>query len=427
MAENMNISILSGVQGDTRRYRAFHLFEQLRLAGVSTELAHICDAKASDIAARADILILQRVTWDENVDAIITSARKRGSFVIADIDDYIFDPDAFQWIDSPDFKDRTRAGLYRENLLRNRRTIMLSDGVLVSTPFLSRQVEKFGLPVRLHRNGFSLEMYACSLRARANQPARSNQGPVVIGYASGTPTHNRDFALVRPVIEKVLRENPRVIFAYAGHLDPGTEWGPLRERVRRLPFVPWRELPTTLAGFSINLAPLRLDNPFSQSKSEIKYMEAAMVNVPTVASPTNAFQDAIHPGDNGFLAGSERDWERVLTQLVNQPDTVITVGENAYRHVLQSYSPWQRSVEIQKILNSLLDETNCSLPRISLTVPEPVAATDQLHYWSSSKHERRPTLIQRGLYSLKVRGMMTLLKEVWIFFRRAIAPIVPFK
>ena len=41
----------------------------------------------------------------------------------------------------------------------------------------------------------------------------------------------------------------------------------------------WRELPWIIAQTDINLAPLEMDNPFCQAKSEIKFVEAALVGV----------------------------------------------------------------------------------------------------------------------------------------------------
>jgi hypothetical protein len=35
--------IVSGIQGDPRRYRAFHLYEQARLAGLKCELSYMAD------------------------------------------------------------------------------------------------------------------------------------------------------------------------------------------------------------------------------------------------------------------------------------------------------------------------------------------------------------------------------------------------
>ncbi|MEM4235398.1 MAG: hypothetical protein QXU75_09690, partial [Candidatus Methanomethylicaceae archaeon] len=71
------IRILSGVQGDTRRYRSLHLSEQLRLVNAGCTIAHITDDTAISSTSHADILILQRVTWDNRVARIIQEARSR--------------------------------------------------------------------------------------------------------------------------------------------------------------------------------------------------------------------------------------------------------------------------------------------------------------------------------------------------------------
>ena len=71
---------------------------------------------------------------------------------------------------------------------------------------------------------------------------------------------------------------------------------------------PLMNLPTEMARFDINLAPLEVGNSFCEAKSELKFFDAALVDVPTVASPTGPFRRAIDRGRTGFLATSGDDW-----------------------------------------------------------------------------------------------------------------------
>jgi len=414
--------ILSGVQGDTRRYRSHHLYEQLRLAGVDCALVHLTDRRAPALAAQARALVLQRVTWDRDVAALLEQAQRRGAPVLLDLDDLVFDEDAFRWIDSPDFADPTRVRLYRENMRRNRATLEHSQAALTSTDYLAERVRACGKPARVHRNGFSLEMLHLSNLALA-QP-RPPRERVVIGYASGTPTHDRDFALIRPVLRRLLERRPQVEVWLIGRLQAGNDWGAAAPRVRRVDFVPWRRLPALLAELDVNLAPLRLDNPFSQSKSEIKWMEAALVGVPTVASPTDAFAAAIRPGENGLLASSPEEWLEHLLRLVDEPAERRRLGGAARADALARYAPWVRAPQALDALR----EAGVEIPvHDPAGLAEGVPPLDRRDLWLDPAVERRPTAFDRGLYSLRARGPLTLAQEVWIYLRRLAAPVFPFK
>ncbi len=99
------VLILSGVKGDTRRYRTFHPYEQLRLAGVNCQLSHITDPRLPEKASRARLVILHRLAMDRYVDRLLAGWQQQGAPVILDVDDLVFAPHAFQWINSPDFAD----------------------------------------------------------------------------------------------------------------------------------------------------------------------------------------------------------------------------------------------------------------------------------------------------------------------------------
>lgn len=428
--EMCKILFLSGVKGDTRRYRTFHPYEQLRLAGVDCQIAHITDPRLREKARRASVVILHRVAMDRYVESLLADWQQRGALLMLDVDDLVFDPQAFRWINSPDFSDPLRAALYQEEMHRQRLTFDACQAVIASTEFLAGHVRQQGKPAWVHRNAFSLEMLNRAEAAYRSRPDRTDR--VVIGYASGTPTHDEDFALVKPALKKLLLQHPQAEVWIIGPLDPGKDWGNLAPRIRRLPLVSWRELPEYLVQFDINLAPLVMDNPFAQSKSEIKYMEAALVRVPTIASPTDAYHFAIRPGENGYLATNDSEWEEALALLTEQPHQPRTSGEEAYTQVRQSYHPELRAAE----LLSTLDQISRHLlgtpfrARDLNTEPEIKAGksvSELDDFRIDPELERNPTLAKRALYSIRYRGVRTLLIQIWIYFRRLFAPIFPFR
>lgn len=427
--ELCKILFLSGVKGDTRRYRTFHPYEQLRLAGVDCQLSHITDPRLLEKASRAGVIILHRIAMDRYVESLLAHWQQRGALLILDVDDLVFEPQAFRWINSPDFSDPLRAALYQEEMHRQRLTFDACQAVIASTEFLAGHVRQQGKPAWVHRNAFSLEMIDRAEAAYRSRPASTDR--VVIGYASGTPTHDDDFALVKPALKKLLLQHSQAEVWIIGPLDPGREWGSLAQRIRRLPLVPWRELPEYLVQFDINLAPLVMDNPFAQSKSEIKYMEAALVRAPTIASPTDACRFAIHPGENGYLAIGDNEWEQALTLLIEQPHQRRLVGEEAYTHALRSYHPERRAAELLSTLDQIsrhvldspfLAHDLNTQPEIEAGKSTPVPGDFRI----DPELERHPTLAQRALYSIRYRGVRTLFVQIWVYFRRLVAPIFPF-
>lgn len=420
------VLILSGVRGDTRRYRTFHPYEQLQLAGADSLLAHITDPELPAKIDQSHIVIFHRTTFDRYVDHLLQSIQQHNGLAILDIDDLVFDPQAFPHISSPDFQDPVRAALYQEDIRRNRLTLERCQAVIASTQYLAEAVKPYPKPAWVHRNAFSLEML--DLSEEAYKKRSPLPGKTVIGYASGTPTHDRDFQLARPALVSILQHYPQTELWLIGPIDSGKEWGPLEHRVRHIPLVPWRRLPALLACFDINIAPLVIENPFGQSKSEIKYMEAGLVRVPTIASPTNAFQHAIQSGENGFLASQEDEWIEALATLVEQADLRNAMGERAYTHILQRYQPLVRAGELVETLN----EVHTHAFGVPFRTPfspgelELKQASQPAHYLSPQL-ELRPTLAQMALYTLRHRGLKTMLMQVWIYFRRGLAHLLPYR
>ncbi len=423
--------IISGAKGDTRRYRCFHLFEQFRLAALDCQIRLITDSNILSASNWRDIVIFHRVTQDTLTDHIFNAIDRAGGVALMDVDDLLFDPVAYKWINSPDFQDPIRASLYQEDMRRFRDALQRCQGALTSTDFLAQHVSALNLPVWVHRNAFSLEMLAISNSTHGDKP-RSGK-PVVIGYASGTPTHNQDFALIKPALVSILTSYPETELWVVGAVEAGKDWGGAADRVKQLPLMPWRELPHVLARFDINLAPLVMDNPFAQSKSEIKYMEAGLVKTPTIASPTEAFRFAIQPGKTGFLAATDNVWVETLAALVEHESLRKTTGVQAYEDVISRYHPAGRSLELMSVLdqvNQKFDKKPYKKPvtRESASV---IAFNLQGMDWNtfrvSSELENQPSLIQRGIYTLRYRGAGTLLRQIWIQIRRWAEPLFPFK
>jgi hypothetical protein len=145
------------------------------------------------------------------------------------------------------------------------------------------------------------------------------------------------------------------------------ELQPHAARIERRPFVPWSELPASLGSIDVNLAPLDLSRRFNRAKSEVKYLEAAALGIPTVASPSPAFSCASDGGRTAWLAETEEEWEGALARLVADRAAAAQLGEAARRDVRQRYAP---DADVDLLCEWIA--RTLAAPRRQATLPSPV-------------------------------------------------------
>ena len=123
-----------------------------------------------------------------------------------------------------------------------------------------------------------------------------------------------------------------------GQLTLPPEIEMLDGRVERLPSSSYASYLDRLAMCDISLAPLEA-TLFNDAKSNIKYVEAAMLGLPSVCSPRTAFREAVTHGQDGLLADTEAQWREALTALVDSAALRRQVGAAARANVLARYAP----------------------------------------------------------------------------------------
>lgn len=306
------------------RYRITHQREQLLSCGVTSHEVFYLELQQEQVR-NSRVFVFFRCPYTEAVGAFIQEAKRLHKAVLYDIDDLVIDTcytDTIPYVQalSPEEK-----ACYDDGVIRMGRTLSLCDAAITTTERLAVELRKFVPEVYINRNTASERMLALSSAALAARSARHRGEEVRLGYFSGSITHNADFEQILPAIVRVLEENPQATLHVVGELTLPETLRPYQSRVVRRAFCPWEELPGLIASVDVNLAPLE-DTVFNQAKSENKWVEAALVQVPTVASDVGAFRRMINNGETGFLCKAEEDWYRTLTMLVRDAETRARVG-----------------------------------------------------------------------------------------------------
>ncbi|OAI55372.1 hypothetical protein AYO48_03795 [Gaiella sp. SCGC AG-212-M14] len=325
------------------RYRSGHQSEQLGLLGASFDLVQ---STRIDLAAAVDhyaFFILNRVEWTEKVAAFVERARVHDKRVIFDTDDLIFEPELsrhFAFLEG--WPERGRK-LEIEKLARYGRTLEACEGATVSTQPLGEHVARRTEPVGVVFNSVSEEMVRLAEGALRNSHGPSGSSEVNIAYFSGTRTHQRDFLEAADAIIWALDEYPDTRFLAVGKLDVDDRFARFGSRVTRVPIQPWQALPQLLCEVDINLAPLERNNPVTECKSCVKYLEAGLLGVPTVASPNPDFVRAMQGGQTGLLAADSSGWREALAKLIESSALRRELGALAREDVLQNHTTRARA------------------------------------------------------------------------------------
>lgn len=278
---------------------------------------------------RAKCIIIHRCAWNDKLASIFTYCRRHNIAIGFDIDDLLFKPEVITGGEI-DFINRLSDAERNEWLNQvngYRKTAEHADFMIVTTRSLAQHAHAFHPHVTVIPNGFSPEnLVLADLR---RQQGKREEHIIKVGYASGTPTHQQDFAMVAPALWRLMADNPAIHLCVIGPLefDPAPD-EVLHTRIEKRPLASNINLSLELARFDINLAPLQ-QNSFCDAKSPLKYIEASIVSVPTVAIDNPSYADMIRHGEDGLLATSTADWQASISRLAADKSLRLEMADRA--------------------------------------------------------------------------------------------------
>lgn len=352
------------------RYRVTHQKEQLFANGVSSNVVFY-ENLSLDLVKNYRVFIFFRCPITEIVEKFITLAKKNNKAVLFDIDDLVIDTkytDTIKYVQS--MKPEDKKG-YDDGVNRMQKVLRMCDAAITTTERLAEELKRYVPEVYINRNTASERMVELSLQAiqkekeqREKEIRKGKYNPdlVKIGYFSGSITHNDDIKMVLPVLVRILKENQNVSLYFAGELDIPEELEPYKARIFSAPFADWEKLPDRIVSVDINIAPLE-NTIFNEAKSENKWVEAALVKVPTIASNVGAMKRMIKNHETGILCSSNEDWYHALTDLIHDKSKRSNIAEQAHRYVLKSCTTIYTGYPLTKYIKSKMK------PNVAFVLP----------------------------------------------------------
>lgn len=347
-------AFISGCPGDAFRYRCVHVGEALKRLGYGVDIFQPGEQDWKSLSENYKVVILHRVPYDLAVETFLRRAKSAGIIVVFDTDDLVFDPALATQIDAFNEMSVSDQNRYHDGLVRYNKTIAKCDVVTVSTEKLEQEVARLWpeKQIEIIRNRISREMW--DLAVKAGEETKFDTKEVLIAYFSGSKTHRKDFATCEQAVLRILKKYDNAVLLIVGHLDVPTSFSAVSAQIRTIPFVAWEELASLYRKVDINLAPLEYGVAFTESKSELKFLEAALLSVPTVAARIGAYKIAIADGVDGVLCATPDEWFRGIERLIIDRNLRMRIGKAAYEKVAAECTTFRNGLVIQEKFKRLV-------------------------------------------------------------------------
>lgn len=332
-----DVLFVTGGVGDSARYRAHHVAEELELSGFQCSITVQDNPLLPSYAKKFKVFVFHRVLFTPSVARMIDEIKKQGKEIIFETDDLVFDPKYLEHMDYFKVMNSLERKLYENGVGGE---ILADDYVKVcttTTHFLADKLREHGKKIFIVPNKLckkDLEIADGILQ----QSTQHKTNTVKIGYFSGALSHNKDFATITEALMEVMEKHENVELFLVGPLDIESKLNKYADRIKQLPYVTRDKHLANVRSVDINIAPLEIGNPFCESKSELKFFEAGIVKVPTVAAATDPFKRAIEDGANGFVASGTAEWIEKLEKLIASQQLRESMGEKAREKALERYS-----------------------------------------------------------------------------------------
>lgn len=313
--------LLMGEDSCAGHYRLLHLQEQLLQRGVTSDYQKLKDVAIKKIEGYSWI-ILHRGESSRKAKSLFSRANK-------------WHIPAYFSVDTGNMEDF-------------RSIVEKCEAVIVPTERLKKvSLESFPeKTVWVQGNVVSHQMEALSQKAVLGKE-KSNK--ITIGYWWDSLAGDGDFAVILPVLSKLLQENKQVKLLVIGDWKLPKSMIGLADQIEVRPYKAQREIPALFSMMDINVMPLESADSCGY-ESENKWLAASLVKVPTIASGNEELSKFIRQNKTGIFCHSPEEWEENLKRLVEDAALRKSMGENAYQEVFRAHTT--RQIE-QELLNAL--------------------------------------------------------------------------
>lgn len=296
-----------------------------------------------DDLSKADFIVIQRdfPIYLDIFFHILKQVKKYNLPLIYEIDDHLFDLPQ----DHPD----QQIGCYSSRFTPMLWAICTADMVTASTEPLAKFLRAFNSNVQVLQNCL-IDKYWRLSPIKRNKNAQED---VVIGYVGGT-THAADLKMIVEALQSIGQQyGNRVKFKFWGAKPP--------EEILSHPRVDWQPVVASYQEYAlafqsqdidILVAPL-INNSFSQSKSNLKFLEYSTLGVPGIYSDVTPYRNIVKHGENGFLASSVEEWVECLQNLISSPDLRYRMSQNAQDTVKRDWLMSERAYRWSESYNNV--------------------------------------------------------------------------
>ncbi len=280
-----------------------------------------------------DVVVVQRIL--PFLDVLREKCEKYDIKLVYETDDDLLDVEE----NSPSYEYVNRVSESIKNF------IDASDVITVSTPTLASKFDKNKTVV--------ISNYYVNTVFDIKEDIKT-EGKLKLGYY-GTLTHSKDLFLIKNVILR-LKEKYDFDFEIGGfnasdNVDENwfksIELPPNNMDFKK--FMGWL---SKTVDWDIAVVPLE-DSPFNQCKSELKFIELAILGLPGVYSNMCVYNGVVKDGYNGFLAGNDDEWFEKIEKLILDKELRRYIRKNALDNVLSAYMIEDRVKIWDKILHEL--------------------------------------------------------------------------
>lgn len=309
-------------------------------------------------ALEADVVVFHRAETTSH-HRVAMLLKKAGKKIVFDNDD-TFKFDEYHPFFEMDRKNFERNKKMKNNVINN--FILNADLITCSTDFLQKEYQE------INPNVHVLPNYVDPMDW--DEPLRNTGDKVRIGVV-GSVAYSHDFGIIEDVIKKLSKNQNIQLVLFGLNNFKKKEGNKIEKKILRkeysfwenlkniehVPWVPMHQYFKMLNELRLDLMIIpRRENNFNRAKSNVKFLEAAMCEIPVIASSfkaKNSPYDADIDGTNGLLVSKHKDWYPTIMSLVNDKKKRRAMGKKAKKYVLTHYNIEQHAHKWAEVYKTL--------------------------------------------------------------------------